>query len=50
MAAAPRRPAKPKASRASRDMHDKDPEVRKEAAEVLALIPRKRKSTPRKKK
>ena len=37
-----RKPTKPHLSRAARDMHDKNPEVRKEAAEVMALAPRKK--------
>lgn len=39
--AKPRQPSKPNLSRAGKDMHHKDPEVRKEAAEVLALKARK---------
>lgn len=47
MAAKPRKPSDKNLSRAGRDMHSKDPKVRREAAEVLALEPRKkrRKST-----
>ena len=41
MANPPRRPSPPKASRAGRDMHSSNPQVRKEAAEVLSVIPRK---------
>jgi hypothetical protein len=40
MAQKPRVPSKAHISRAARDMHDRNPEVRKEAAEVLATIPR----------
>lgn len=42
MAKSPRKPTKGHLSRAGRDMHDKSPKVRKEAAEVMALAPRKR--------
>lgn len=35
-------PSPAKLSRAGKDMHSKSPAVRKEAAEVLALAPRKR--------
>lgn len=41
MATKPRKPAPAKAARAGRDMHSPSLKVRKEAAEVLALIPRK---------
>jgi hypothetical protein len=41
MAKAPRKPAPRKAARAGKDMHSPNPKVRREAAEVLALIPRK---------
>lgn len=41
MASKPRTPAPAKASRAGRDMHSSNPKVRREAAEVLAVIPRK---------
>ena len=37
----PRKPSQKDASRAGGDMHDKNAKVRREAAEVLALIPRK---------
>jgi hypothetical protein len=40
MAQKPRVPTKTHITRAARDMHDRNPEVRKEAAEVLATIPR----------
>lgn len=36
-----RQPTKGHLSRAGKDMHDKSPKVRKEAAEVLALAARK---------
>jgi hypothetical protein len=36
-----RRPAPRKASRAGKDMHSTNPLVRREAAEVLAIMPRK---------
>ena len=36
-----RQPSPAKLSRAGKDMHDKSAKVRKEAAEVLALAPRK---------
>jgi hypothetical protein len=39
-----RTPAKSKAARAGRDMHSPNPKVRREAAEVLAIMPRKAKS------
>ena len=42
MAQKPRKPTKAHLSRAGKDMHDKEPEVRKEAAEVMALTPRKK--------
>jgi hypothetical protein len=42
IAAKPRVPAKPKLARAGHDMHDRNPKVRKEAAEVLAVAPRKK--------
>lgn len=41
MAQKPRKPTKPHLSRAGRDMHDTNPKVRKEAAEVLAVAPRR---------
>jgi hypothetical protein len=41
MASTPRKPTKAHLSRAGKDMHDKNSEVRKEAAEVLALAQRK---------
>jgi len=41
--AKPRQPSKQNASRAGRDMRGKDPKARKEAAEVLALIARRKK-------
>jgi hypothetical protein len=41
MATKPRKPAPAKASRAGKDMGSPNPKVRKEAAEVLALMPRK---------
>ncbi|MEA2911588.1 MAG: hypothetical protein QOJ15_3669 [Bradyrhizobium sp.] len=47
MASPPRKPSKGKASRAGKDMHDRNSEVRKEAAEVLALIQRKSKPKPK---
>lgn len=37
-----RKPTKAHLSRAGRDMHDKNREVRKEAAEVMAMAPRKK--------
>jgi len=37
-----RKPSEKNLSRAGKDMHDKNPKVRKEAAEVLALEPRKK--------
>jgi hypothetical protein len=46
MASKPRKPSPAKASRAGKDMHSSSPKVRKEAAEVLALMPRR---SPRKK-
>lgn len=42
----PRKPARAKASRAGKDMHSSNLKVRKEAAEVLAIMPRR---PPRKK-
>jgi hypothetical protein len=36
-----RQPSKANLSRAAKDMHHKDPEVRKEAAEVMAVAARK---------
>ena len=39
--AKPRQPSKTNLSRAGKDMHNKDPEVRKEAAELLYLEARK---------
>jgi hypothetical protein len=39
--AASRKPSPSKASRAGRDMHNPNAKVRKEAAEVLSVIPRK---------
>jgi hypothetical protein len=41
MAQKPRKPAKSHLSRAGRDMHDPSAKVRKEAAEVLAVAPRR---------
>jgi hypothetical protein len=41
MANKPRKPSGPKLSRAGRDMHSNNPKVRKEAAEVMALAPRR---------
>jgi hypothetical protein len=41
MAKKPRTPAPAKAARAGRDMHNPSAKVRREAAEVLALMPRK---------
>ena len=41
MVGKPRHPSPSKASRAARDMHNANPQVRKEAAEVLSVIPRK---------
>lgn len=46
MAQKPRKPAPAKSSRAGKDMHNPNPKVRREAAEVLAVMPRR---TPRKK-
>jgi hypothetical protein len=40
MARTPRKPTKSHLSRAGHDMHDPNPKVRKEAAEVLAVAPR----------
>jgi len=40
--AKPRQPSKKNASRAGRDMRGKDPKARKEGAEVLALMARKK--------
>jgi hypothetical protein len=37
----PRTPSPAKASRAGKDMHSSNPKVRREAAEVLAVMPRK---------
>ena len=48
MAQTPRKPTKAHLSRAGRDMHAKNAEVRKEAAEVLAVAPRK--GSPKRKK
>ena len=45
--ATPRKPTKAHLTRAGHDMHDKNAKVRKEAAEVLAVAPRK-KPTPTK--
>lgn len=45
MATKVRQPAPAKASRAGKDMKSPNPKVRKEAAEVLALIPRKGKKS-----
>lgn len=42
MAKTPRKPTKAHLSRAGSDMHDKNPKVRKEAAEVMALAARKK--------
>jgi hypothetical protein len=36
-----RTPSPSKASRAGKDMHSANPKVRREAAEVLAIMPRK---------
>ena len=36
----PRSPTKSHTSRAGRDMHSSNPRVRREAGEVLALVPR----------
>ena len=41
MATKSRTPDPRKASRAGKDMHSSNPQVRREAAEVLAIIPRK---------
>jgi hypothetical protein len=43
MANKPRQPSPSKARRAGKDMHGSNPQVRKEAAEVMAVIPRKSK-------
>jgi len=40
-----RTPKKSKLSRAGKDMHDRSAKVRKEAAEVLAIAPRKPKKS-----
>ncbi len=37
-----RKPTKAHLSRAGKDMHDENPEVRKEAAEVLSLASRRK--------
>ncbi len=42
MASTPRKPTKAHLSRAGRDMHNSNAKVRKEAAEVMALAPRKK--------
>lgn len=42
MPSKPRKPAPAKLSRAARDMHSRSAKVRKEAAEVMALAPRKK--------
>lgn len=42
-----RKPTKAHASRAGRDMHDRNRETRREAAEVLALLKRRSKSKKR---
>jgi predicted RNase H-like HicB family nuclease len=47
MAGTPRKPTKSHLSRAGKDMHSKNPKVRKEAGEVLALAPRKGKGKGR---
>jgi hypothetical protein len=47
--AKPRTPTKQHLSRAAKDMHSKNPEIRKEGAEVMALAPRKPGKAPRKK-
>ena len=41
MAKTPRKPTRAPLSRAGRDMHDRSAKVRKEAAEVLAVAPRR---------
>jgi len=41
MASKPRIPSKAHITRAARDMHSSNPRVRREAAEVLATLPRK---------
>jgi len=41
MATKVRKPARTKASRAGKDMHSPNRRVRREAAEVLAIMPRK---------
>jgi hypothetical protein len=41
VATKPREPNPAKATRAGKDMHSPNPKVRKEAAEVLAIMPRK---------
>lgn len=46
--AKPRKPTPAHLSRAGRDMHSKNKKVRQEAAEVLALDPRKAKPKPKK--
>ena len=43
MATKPRKPSKKNSSRAGKDMHNQNAETRKEAAEVLAVMPRKKK-------
>jgi hypothetical protein len=49
MAKAPRKPTPGHLSRAGKDMHSPNKKVRQEAAEVLAVTPRKSRSkTPRK--
>jgi hypothetical protein len=49
MAKAPRKPTPAHLSRAAKDMHSPNKKVRQEAAEVLAVTPRKsRPKTPRK--
>jgi hypothetical protein len=45
--AKPRKPSPAHISRAGRDMHSKNPRVRREAAEVMATLPR-RKPKPKK--
>jgi hypothetical protein len=47
MAQATRKPTKAHLSRAAKDMHNPNKEVRKEAAEVMATSPRRAKPTSR---
>ena len=42
-----RKPTPTHLSRAGRDMHDKNAEVRKEAAEAVAVVPRKTPPAPK---